>query len=283
MDSKSCKDLIVFDSNRSGTSEIYATNGRSVWQLTRAATTREFSRVPDISPDGSRIAFQSRHPGDIQPQIYTMSCDGTSVLRVTDGNEPAASPAWSPDGRLIAYVRGESTLSAIQVISEDGRESRPVQTIPTPSFYPAWSPDGRALAFVTKVGGAWEIHVADLESGEVQQLTHSPAGSTGCGGPAWSPDGSLIAFDATWAGNFDIYVMRSDGSSVGQLTFDSAVDARPAWSPDGKRIAFHSTRDRRSGAAIDTLEGFELYVMNADGTNVKRLTRNEYFDGHPDW
>ena len=77
--------------------------------------------------------------------------------------------------------------------------------------------------------------------------------------------------------------MNTDGSGIVQLTHDEGVDARPAWSPDGRSIAFHSTRDHPEGVAPSDTLFLEVYIMQADGSNVRRLTTNQYFDGHPDW
>ncbi len=279
-----CRELLVFDSNGTGASQLYAFSSRDtrVRQLTHASLPDEYSRVPDVSPDGTTIAFQSRRGLDRAPQIYMMRCDGTSVIRVTNGPEAAAAPAWSPDGTIIAFVQGTSPTAAIYLVSSDGSNLRRAPAVPPNAFYPAWSPDGRQLAFVAQVNESWEVHVADLETGDVRQLTHSPAGTAGCGGPAWSANG-LIAFDAIWTGNFAVYVMRADGSNIRRLTETAAVDARPAWSTDGRQIAFHSTRDRPVTAVADDLKYFDIYVMDADGSNIRRITHNTHFDGHPDW
>ena len=77
--------------------------------------------------------------------------------------------------------------------------------------------------------------------------------------------------------------MHADGSNERQVTRNSAMDARPAWSTDGSEFVFHSTRAFGSDGDIENWNEVELYVMEADGTNIRRLTNNEHFDAHPDW
>ena len=72
------------------------------------------------------------------------------------------------------------------------------------------------------------------------------------------------------------------GSNVQRLTHNDKTDARPTWSPDGQRIVFHSSRDGSSDQPEVYAER-EIYVMDAYGGNVERLTSNNHFDGHPDW
>ena len=174
-------------------------------------------------------------------------------------------------------------------INPDGSELTSLHT-PTADS-PAWSSDGTRLAFERGPFSVSDIYVREPD-GTLIQLTTGPDGE-----PAWSPDGTKIAFTRVvpraGPGNFrsdEIHVMDEDGSNVTRLT-DSVADglgfdaSEPAWSPDGSRIAF--TRVIRGGLEIDT----EIYVMNADGTEVSRLTHNftpnnvigDQSDFGPDW
>lgn len=280
----SCRGRIVFDSDRTGEGDgyvkpdVYVVNsdGSAERQLTFAARPGEFSRVPDLAPDGTRLVFQGNREAEGRG-LYVMSCSGGDVARVVEGE--AGAPAWSPDGRHIAFTQSGS----IFIVAADGSNARKIEGPPDSSFYPAWSPDGSQIAFVARGAVTWEIFAVELGSGSVRQLTRTTEENISSQGPAWSPDGSQIAFDRVRDGNFDIYVINADGTGMVQLTHDQGVDARPAWSPDGRSIVFHSTRDRPAGASGDDRSYLELYVMSANGSNVRRLTANRYFDGHPDW
>lgn len=103
-------------------------------------------------------------------------------------------------------------------------------------------------------------------------------GSEWNGTPALSPDGTRVAFATERDGNPEIYVIHADGSNLTRLTDNEATDVMPAWSPDGKRIAFSSDRvftETLPGGSVEVLAGMELYVMDADGRNIQRLTGDE--------
>ena len=163
----------------------------------------------------------------------------------------------------------------------DGSNVQRLTTFTT-GGYISWSPDGKRIAFEANLDGLWDIYVMDTNGSDAQRVTQAPNESAQSSAPAWSPDGQKIAFDSTRDGNFEIYVMDADGSNVQRLTHHDKVDARPAWSPDGRRIVFHSSRDGGSDQP-EVFAEFEIYVMDADGGNLERLTSNEHFDGHPDW
>ena len=231
------------------------------------------------SPDRQKIAFMSGRDGD--PEIYVMDADGSDVQRLTRYRGFDASPAWSPDGNQITFVRDTdppatgsvyppSGNQSIYVMDSDGSNER-LAEFPT---WGSWSPDGERIVFVANFDGFSEISVMDSDGSNVQQLTHTPGRDAWNLAPKWSPDGQKIVFDSTRDGNFEIYVMDADGSNVQRLTYNDKADARAAWSPDGQRIVFHSYRDGRA----------EIYVMDADGDNMERLTSNNPFDAHhPDW
>ena len=268
----SCRGGIVFDSDRR-TLDVYWINsdGTGERQLTFSKP-GEFSRTARVSPDGQRVVFHGRR--EIGGEgLYLMTCTDGHVTRLTaTGTSPG--PAWSPDGREIAFSTEVGAARAISIVDVGTRNVRKLEGLPSDSSGPAWSPDGQHLAFTSKGDVTWEIFEIELGSGRVRQLTHTTDAGTSSQAPAWSPDGSKIAFDRSRDGNFDIYVMNADGTDTVQLTHDPATSgtARPKWSPDGRSIAFHSNRDPPPG----------VYVMRADGSNVRRLTANQSA-GHPDW
>ena len=226
---------------------------------TRLTVHDAFDASPVWSPDGRRIAFDSKRDGNWE--VYVMNADGTGVTRLTFNDAVDGSPSWSPDGRRIAFDSKRDGNLEIYVMNADGSGVTRLTHNPADDGYPSWSPDGRRIAFDSKRDGNREIYVMNADRSGVTRLTYNGAADLT---PAWSPDGRRIAFDSKRDGNLEIYVMNADGTGVTRLTHNPADDGHPSWSPDGRRIAFASKRDGN----------LEIYVMNADGSDVTRLTYN---------
>ena len=218
-------------------------------------------------------------PGEGQSSIYTVREDGTGLHRLGGtfgfGDDGAA---WSPDGRLIAFSRGESRdpsppLIRIFVMRSDGTKARAITTgSHALDTFPAWSPDGTRIAFVRDLSttgqGKTEIFVVDADGTGLTRLTRDL--SIAKDAPSWSPDGTHITYVAFGGpGNEDIWVMEADGSHARRLTSGPGYEYSPAWSPDGTRIAF-----ARDG---------NVWVMHADGSHQRRLTSGPGRDGEVDW
>ena len=220
----------------STTEDVYVVNGggTGLRQLTTGPA-QEFD--PSWSPDGRRVAYRV-DPGLGASDVYVMNADGSGQRRIAGG----ISPAWSPDGALIAYGDDQGSIS---VVRPDGSASRRVPGT-WQGEYPSWSPDGARLASMDSV------------------LLPSRRGGTS-------------------AATYEVYVVNLDGSGLQRLTNSPGEDGWPAWSPDGSRILFASQRDgcsvadpphclRRGGAAGDPVY-YTLYVMGADGSGQKRVSR----------
>lgn len=279
---RSERDAIVFDSNRDGEAGIFVmdSNGANVRRVVLAPSGR-MSGFPDWSPDRERIAFASDRDGPME--IYVVNVDGTNIQRLTHSPTEIANllPDWSPDGSKIAAVQSPLGSSReIHVMNVDGSNDNPVTPTMLRAGFPAWSPDGTKLAFASYQ--TFNIYVMNADGSEALPITHAPPGAANVptNAPAWSPDGKRIMFDTRWGGDWDIWLIDADGSNQRQLTRVGANTARAAWSPDGKSIVFHSTRDRPTGNGFTDSE---IYAMDADGSQVRRLTSNGASDGHPDW
>jgi TolB protein len=189
-----------------------------------------------------------------------MDADGSDVGQLTPDTEgrSLSQPTWSPDGRRIVYVDGQSISSAVQsrygnlvLITDDGSGRRRITT--GPDADPDWSPDGRDVVFVHGENlptpeANDDIWVLDLETGAKRRLTDTPP-DTYEAAPAWSPDGSRIAFvrytgTSEFDGTASIHVVNRDGSAERELLAHKLFAYAPyslAWSPDGKSIAFETS------------------------------------------
>ncbi len=153
------------------------------------------------------------------------------------------------------------------------------------AFTPAWSPDGERIAFYSPRDGGRDLYIMDVYSRHTKRLTNNNVNNAS---PSWSPDGYEIAFASDFGDAFGIFVMPVDCSDsfercAKRLTPDDHYwYAAPAWSPDGKRITFVSTRDT-TNPIDDSLGNSDVYIMNSDGTGLKRLTENLGEDYTPAW
>ena len=160
----------------------------------------------------------------------------------------------------------------------------PTPTVaPAPTVTPTPSPTATPVAqserivFASDRDGNWEIYAMNPDGSSVTRLTNSYARDWQ---PARSPDGRRVAFESERDGAREIYAVNADGSDLTRLTNNDAHDYQPVWSPDGRRIAFISERD---GDRLRVPRNQEIYVMNADGSDVTRLTNNVDDDGQPAW
>ena len=135
------------------------------------------------------------------------------------------------------------------------------------------------IAFVSDRDGNFEIYVMSINGKNQRRLTKSRGGDWT---PSWSPDGKRIVFSSGRDGNREIYVMDADGGNQQRLTQDDQKGYSPSWSPDGKRIVFSSEREGHFRDNHGNIT-YEIYVMDADGSNEQRLTENAVYEGQPSW
>ena len=217
---------VAFASMDTGTWYIYLVNidGSEVGQFTTFS-----SAVPDWSPDGLRLVFNSDHDDEPKdtPDLWGMDLDGTNLVEYID--RPASADfngQWSPDGNWILFVSDRDGNYNLYVVDIDGADLTRLTSHPASDFNPRWSPDGTKIAFVSDRGGNMDIYVMNADGSGVLRLTTFGGYDSA---PAWSPSGERIVFESERAGHRDLWIMDADGSDPTQLTNDAAADLHPHW------------------------------------------------------
>ncbi len=233
---------------------------------TAAQLRRTAHQISDIVFEkltGIRGAFNTRiayitvkklAEGQRQYSLQLADADGYNPKILLESPEPLLSPAWSPDGKQLAYVSFESRNSAIYVQDILSGQRRLVASSPGINSAPAWSPDGSRLALTLSKGGDPEIFILHLGSGSLQQLTRNRAIDTE---PTWSPDGKKIAFTSDRGGGPQVYEIELPDSRPRRVTFNGVYNARPRYSPDGmSMVMIHGENRRYRIAMLDLQSGY---------------------------
>jgi Tol biopolymer transport system component len=229
---------------------------------------------------GKSVWYRFQAPGTGMVSFDTLGSTIDTVMGVYTGTSASAlttvtsnNDADAPGGVWTSRVTFNAVAGTVYYIAVDAWNGEAGTIIlRTPR-------KAGKVAFASNRDGDDEIFIMNGDGGEQQQLTANTAADTR---PDWSPDGTKIVFESNRDGNTELYVMNADGTGQTRLTTNTANDNQPVWSPDGTKIAF--TSDRAIGAGDGNGNGgYELYVMNADGTNVVRLTYQEGTDSRPEW
>ncbi len=230
------------------------------------------SSYPMVSPDGTKMLFQSNRDGDFD--IYIMDLASREVTQLTDNTVSDRTAAWSPDGQWIVYssdTRGDGNHD-IYRIPAIGGEPELIFSNGQRNGHPRISPDGRSMVFTSgdrNNASSWEIIRMDLSTGETLQLT---ANDTRDASPSFTPDGQRIIYNPYGDGLSAIATIDLNGSESPQILYDGeGYEWGMNYSADGKWLIFNSEIEDVS----------YIFVMRADGTGVRKI---EGIDGfYPSW
>ena len=208
------------------------------------------------STDGKQLIFQSKRDGRGCDQIYTMNADGSNVKMVSNGEGRTTCSYFFNKNRSIIY--GSTHL---------GSKECP----PNPDF---------SKGYVWAIYPTYDIFTAKADGSGIKQITKTPGYDAEA---TISPDGKKVIFTSTRDGDLDLYVMDTNGKNVKRLTTELGYDGGAFFSPDGKQIVYRSYHPKteaeiaryKDRLANDLIEpnNFEIWVMNADGTNKRQVTK----------
>ncbi len=210
--------------------------------------------------------------------LYLAQPGDTPPLNLTASPGDDLQPAWSPDGRRMAFSSGRNGNLDIYVM--DVAEKNLAQLTTSRGFdeWPAWSPDGRQLAFVSDRDGNVEIYIMDADGQNQQRLTDHPADDWPV---AWSPDARRLVFASNRDGNWNLFMIEADGANLTRLTSDPADERDPIWSPDGRTIAF--AHNGGGNWDIYTLPAPTGPTAEIPSTAWRQITRTPTDERYPTW
>jgi TolB protein len=210
-----------------------------------------------FSADGKQLIFQSTRDGRGCDQIYTMNIDGSNVKLISNGDGRTTCSYFYPNGKRILY---SSTHLGDK------------QCPPRPDY---------SKGYVWAIYPTYDIFTANPDGSNVKQLTNTPGYDAET---TITLNGKKLVFTSMRGGDLDIYTMDADGKNVRQLTNELGYDGGPFWSYDGKQIvyrAYHPQSEQDKQDYRDLLKQnlihpttLEIWVMNADGSNTRQVTRN---------
>lgn len=253
---------IVFVSDRSGAGEIWvmSTTGANPRQLTFGATN---PHRPKVSPDGSAIVFAS----GIGLQI--MQADG-SDRHAIPGTAPSDFPAWSPDGKRVAFVSDRDGNLEIYSINTDGTGVVRLTNDPAQDFAPAWSPDGKSIVFSSDRDDRdflrLQLFVVNVDGTGLHSLSNNLVLDC-CA--AWAHDGRTLGFDSIRDLSNQVFLMDADGGR--QRPVSNRKMTLGGWSPDDTRLV------------VTDISGLFPVIATIDlnGANYLPLTNGEANDRDP--
>jgi TolB protein len=195
----------------------------------------------------TRIAYVTKGGGRFTLRVADADGEGGQVA--LNSPEPIISPAWSPDGREIAYVSFESQKAVVYAQEVLTGKRRTIANFRGSNSAPAWSPDGQTIAATLSREAGSQLYLMGRNGDNVRRLTSSQAIDTE---PCFAPDGKSIYFVSDRGGGPQVYRIAAGGGNVERVTFGGAYNISPAISPDGRTLAYIS----RQGNA------FRLYTLD---------------------
>lgn len=229
---------------------------------------------PSLAPDGGSVVYSAFRESNVY-EIYELNLNTGNAIRLTNRIGVSNAPEISPDGTSITFMRGNPNTQQNQIWVMDRSGDNPGNVPQALGWDPTWSPDGKQILYASDRDGGVQLFTVSLKGSNIKRVTNLPSIR---GRSDWSPDGQFIVTYSGEAWNREVYIMNADGSNVRQLTPTGGNSQGPSISPDGKWVVFTAYFDKYGDD-----HGCEIYVIRVDGTDLRRLTNNEYCDYQPRW
>jgi TolB protein len=215
----------------------------------------------------TRLAYVlvQRSPG--APARYVLEVadqDGFNPRPLLTSTDPIMSPAWSPNGRELAYVSFENQRASIYVEDVATGSRRLVSQFRGINGAPAWSPDGRKLALVLSKDGSPNIYVLDLATKQLTQMTTDWSINTE---PAWAPNGHTIVFTSTRGGGPQIYQLNTSTRAISRVSYDGDYNARASFTADGSHLAILHRESGIYNIGLMDLNSGSFHLLTNSGTD----------------
>ncbi len=250
---------------------IINADGSGFRQLT-SDNARHF--YPSMSPDGGSVLYSAFREKNVY-EIYELSLTAGNTNRLTDRLGVSNAPEVSPNGESIVFMRGNPNTQQNQIWVMDRNGENPANVPQALGWDPTWSPDGKSILFASDRDGGVQLFTVSLKGSAIKRITNLPSIR---GRSDWSPDGTFIVTYSGEPWNREVYIMSADGSNTRQLTPTGGNSQGPSISPDGQWVVFTAYFDHYGDD-----HGCEIYVIRANGTDLRRLTNNSYCDYQPRW
>lgn len=230
--------------------------------LAHAAADKIYEQVSGIpGAFSTRILYVSSDQ-DVDKYVYRLhiaDTDGHNEKILLKSSEPILSPAWSPDGKEIAYVSFESSRPAIyrHVLATSQRQK--LVSFPGLNGAPSWSPDGSTLALVLSKDGSPDIYTLDLETLRLKKIVSHFAIDTE---PTWLPNGKELLFTSDRSGNPQVYRANVETGAISRVTFEGKYNARPQVLPDGSGFVVITRRSGRYHIALQKFDSERIWILS---------------------
>jgi Tol biopolymer transport system component len=229
---------------------------------------------PSLSPDGKSVVYAAFREANVY-EIYEMDLASANVTRLTNRIGILNGPEISPNGKFIIFKHssGFNDKNNIWIMDRNGGN---VNNVPRAEGWdPTWAPDGKHVLFASDRDGTVQLYSIHIDGDELHKISNLPAIR---GRSDWSSDGKYIVTYSGEPWKREVYIMNADGTNAHVLPPAGGNSQGPSFSPDGQWVTFTAYYDH-----FNDENGCEIYIIRVDGTDLRRLTDNDYCDYQPRW